>query len=463
MIYKYLLILLTIYSIPQYLYGACCIVNPVPAESHNVFQSVGDVAFFNGDCFAVLNPLPLNPSAATITTFSGFDCASLLNISTIGSEAVRTISVSPNGCVITTNFDALVPYSISGCALAVNVPGVAPIMPAGTTTVGAAFSPIGDCLVSANNGNNTVSVYSACGVPCAIADLMMSISTGAKTPANIAFSPILCNGFAFCAVLYSNASQVDLFQILQNCNLVFLGSIPTMGPGGTAMAFCPTLCNGKILLAVDILAQGTELLSIDPTTCTGTSVQFIDLTGQNYFFSSAYAFTPDGSCFISNDQFAPVVQLSVTNIYTVSPTTCTLTHAQGLNFGTNNTQGLAIRPDGQCMIITFPVSTTFGTINSYTFISNESTFSVNLSPALQVVCPGQSISLTANVSGGTGPFFFTFNGPNSFLTQGTNPSMSIPKPTTLNSGNYTVTVLDTGTGCETTSVPSQVVVKASNC
>lgn len=268
--------------------------------------------------------------------------------------------------------------------------------------------------------------------------------------------------------MYSDRNKVDLFTINDSTCLTPLAqfaSITTAGFGGQSIAFCPQPCNHNILLAVDIAGQGVEIFTINPTgtNCPSTSLGVIN-PGANYSHSTGFAFTPDGTCFISNDQFINAgVQSSVTNLYTINPFACVLTHAQSLNFGTFITKGLAINPSGTCVAITFPnpLATGHFQINLYTF--NSGSVAVNVSPALQVVCPNQSIILTANVSEGTGPFNFIWIGPNGFFQNtGTNPILTIPNPTVLNTGNYTVTVSD-ALGCQGISSPVEVVVKSILC
>ena len=88
---------------------------------------------------------------------------------------------------------------------------------------------------------------------------------------------------------------------------------------------------------------------------------------------------------------------------------------------------------------------------------------VSIAPAIQIVCPGESINFIANTSGGNAPLNFTWTGPNGFSEDtGNNPTLTISNPTLLNTGSYTVTVTDS-LGCQVTSQPAEVVVKAFVC
>ena len=544
MMRKYLLILLTLFCIPKYLYAACCTVTNVESFIGLNFAS-GNIAFFeNGanNCLAIVNP-----AAGMITTFNANDCALLLNQTSISSPSVTNIAVSntlPNNCVATTNGDVITYYTASGCSLTVSASVAVEV---GANAI--AFSANGGCAVSTSFVNSappaavltSYSVNSSCAL-----SHVNTVSTVPLFPINLSFPPsgFTCSGDTFFAVLYSNSNRVDLFSINNTCSIsqLPLASITTAGDGGQSIAFSPQLCNGNALLAVDIAGQGVEIFTIDPTTCTATSLGVTN-PGAHYSHSSGFAFTPNGTCLISNDQFINAgVQTSVTNIYSIDPTTCTLTNVQAMNFSTTITQGLAINPSGTCMAISFPNANPSGNfvINTYTFngsptvtitpsapfsvcsgqsfsltanpsptgtytfawtgpngfmaatktitindatVSDSGTYTVvvtdsnncssdpasntvtvndsptvNISPTIQVVCPGQSINFTANESGGTGPFNYSWAGPNGFSEDtGTNPTLTIPNPTALNTGNYTVTVTDS-TGCQDVSSIAQVVI-----
>lgn len=98
----FLLILLTIFSIQQFLYGACCSVTLKQG-----FLGLGNppenIAFFNdGNCIAIQN------SNGTITSFDISNCTLSLIEGVISSPNVTNIAVSSTGCVATPNFNQIV-------------------------------------------------------------------------------------------------------------------------------------------------------------------------------------------------------------------------------------------------------------------------------------------------------------------------------------------------------------------
>ncbi len=74
-------------------------------------------------------------------------------------------------------------------------------------------------------------------------------------------------------------------------------------------------------------------------------------------------------------------------------------------------------------------------------VVNVNQLSVSVSPSLESVCVGSTITLTANVSGGTAPYSYQWTGPNG-LTSTVNP-LVINNATLSNAGLYQVTVTDT--------------------
>ena len=68
--------------------------------------------------------------------------------------------------------------------------------------------------------------------------------------------------------------------------------------------------------------------------------------------------------------------------------------------------------------------------------------SVTISGARNV-CLGVPLVLTASVtSGGTLPFVYTWTGPNGFFQAGPNPTIKIPSVSSVNTGSYSVQVVD---------------------
>ena len=458
---KYLLMLLSLFFGPNYI-GACCTASLI--TNNVVAHPPGNMTFYNaGKCLAVSN----DDNTVTVIQFLTPECA--FGTNGTFNESNSSIVGSSGKCVAVVALDGYTIYTNSGCAL--DFASSAPAT--GVFALGIAFSPSVTCAFGLSSSLfppisyflDSYSVSSSC-----VVSLINTRSLTTGIPVNLAFSPFSCAGDPFFAVLYSNTNVVDLFAFNNStCAIRFFGTITTAGNGGESIAFSPALCNGKIFLAVDIAGQGVETFTIDPTTCTVTSLGVtnpkvpVNPSDFVYLNSSNYAFTPNGSCLISNDQFRNIntsVQDSVTNIYSINSTTCKMILTDAHDFSFNTSKGLAIHPSGSCMAISFPATFIGPVIAIYSL--NISVPTVSISPAIQVICPNKNepIKFTANASGGTGTLTYSWSGPNGFSEDtGTNPTLTIPNPTILNNGNYTVTVTDS-TGCEAISSIAQVVVSS---
>lgn len=93
--------------------------------------------------------------------------------------------------------------------------------------------------------------------------------------------------------------------------------------------------------------------------------------------------------------------------------------------------------------------------------SDSCTFSVTIPPPLAVmagsnspVCEDSTLYLTSSFSGGTPGYFFSWTGPDSFISDEMNPS--IPGVTLAAAGDYILTVTDTN-GCQATATVHVVV------
>ena len=455
---RYLLMLLTLFSIPNYLYSVCCKANLI-TDFVALDHAPGPMAFFNngsgGSCLAVVN------ADGTLTSYtidsSPSPCFLGINSTITPSAAPTNIAVfaavSPN-CVATTNGSEIIYYSFSGCSLSEAGHTTSPI-----NATAMAFSPGGNCAISTNS-SQSISIYSVSS--CAISH-KSDMSTIPFTPVNVAFSPHNCHGNTFFAILYSDTNHVDLFRIDNStCAITSLGSIILAGVGGQSMTFSPVLCNDNILLAVDVEDHGVQLFTINQAFCIISDLG-VTIPGTNYAFSTGYAFTSNGSCLVSNDQFIDShthIQTSVTNIYSIDQTTCTATITQQFNFHTTLSKGLAINSTGSCMAISFPSTNLGPTIGMYSLALNPSPV-VSIAPAIQIICPNQPIKFIATPSGGTPPYTnYLWSGPNGFSEDtGANPTLIIPNPTTLNTGNYNVMVTDSS-GCQGISSLAEVVVSS---
>jgi gliding motility-associated-like protein len=89
-------------------------------------------------------------------------------------------------------------------------------------------------------------------------------------------------------------------------------------------------------------------------------------------------------------------------------------------------------------------------LTSFAGYSQTCTLNVTISSPSSTICSGKSVTLTANVSGGTGPFTYIWN------TGESTSSIDVNK-----AGTYTVTVSDKTPGCQPKSTTYQVTAVAS--
>ncbi|MBX7222409.1 MAG: S8 family serine peptidase [Blastocatellia bacterium] len=100
--------------------------------------------------------------------------------------------------------------------------------------------------------------------------------------------------------------------------------------------------------------------------------------------------------------------------------------------------------------------------------SGSATVTVNAGPGHTVtagsnspVATGGTLNLTCNVTGGTGPFTFSWIGPGGFTSTSQNPP-GITSFSNARTGTYTVTVTDTGAGCAKSASTSVVTLVNGN-
>lgn len=84
-----------------------------------------------------------------------------------------------------------------------------------------------------------------------------------------------------------------------------------------------------------------------------------------------------------------------------------------------------------------------------------SSLTVLINPSQLTVCSDDTINLTAQVSGGSGNYTYSWTGPNAFISS--DSSISIPNATVANTGVYQVVVTDSSIGCTSTTSASVFV------
>jgi hypothetical protein len=91
----------------------------------------------------------------------------------------------------------------------------------------------------------------------------------------------------------------------------------------------------------------------------------------------------------------------------------------------------------------------FGTLSPVSFSANPN------ANAGGAVCIGGTLTLSANITGGTSPFIYSWSGPNGFTSTLANPTVTT-NATSANSGSYTLSVTD-AYGCPVTATFSVIV------
>jgi hypothetical protein len=203
-------------------------------------------------------------------------------------------------------------------------------------------------------------------------------------------------------------------------------SIVTGIPAGSSATLIWTITNGTCVLTDEVILTNNALPTVSLASqtnvlCFGASTGAINITAADGTAPYTYAWTGSGVIPTAEDQNG----LAAGNYSVI------VTDANG------------------CSSASLPVTITQpGAALTKTSISN--------SP----ICSGSTINLSASASGGTSPYTYNWTGPNGFIINN-NPTPFINNATTLNSGTYTVTVIDAN-GCSASSTTNVTVYPTLN-
>ncbi|CDK30306.1 immunoglobulin domain-containing protein [Candidatus Babela massiliensis] len=245
-----------------------------------------------------------------------------------------------------------------------------------------------------------------------------------------------------------------------------------------------SVCVGSTITLTANVSGGTTPYSYQWTGPNGFTSTVNPLVINNATLSNAGLYqvtvTDTNNCSGSSSSVVNVGQLSV-SIVPVSQSICigstiTLTanvnggiepysyQWQGPNGFTSNNQNVTINNATLSNAGTYQLTVT--DINGCSGVSlatvNVGQLNVLVSPAMEAVCIGSTITLTANPTGGVAPYTYQWSGPNGFIST-SNPAI-INNATLLDSGAYYVVVTDangcSGSGSSNISV-DQVIVSVS--
>ena len=240
----------------------------------------------------------------------------------------------------------------------------------------------------------------------------------------------------------SIASQTNVL-----CKGGTTGSVTVAGSGGTA-GYTYSKDGGTTYQAggtLGSLVAGSYNVTVkDANGCT--KIQAVTITEPATVLSSSITSQTNVLCKGGTTGSVTVAGSGGTAGYTYSKDGGTTYQASG-TFGSLVAGLYTIRvKDANGCTINQPVSITEPTVALSVIASSNSP-----------VCSNSTLSLAANGSGGTAPYTYSWNGPNSFTS--TNQSPTIVSPTAAATGNYTATVKDAN-NCTATTVVSVTVYSA---
>ena len=186
--------------------------------------------------------------------------------------------------------------------------------------------------------------------------------------------------------------------------------------------------------SVTIAAQPTiSSLTVAPSTTSICSGANITLTGATSggFGTSTYTWSGPGIATTTGSASTSPV-LTPTAVANVSGTYSVIVNYSGAN------------------CITSPVRVT---ASSYTVAPQPDVTALSVAPSSTIICSGGAITLTATSTGGAGTPTYTWSGPGLAGTTGSTATSSVLNPTVAStaSGEYSVTLAYSGTGCNTTA------------
>jgi 6-phosphogluconolactonase (cycloisomerase 2 family) len=189
----------------------------------------------------------------------------------------------------------------------------------GNTPKSVAYSPVfnGRIYVAvANNGDNSVSIFSSDAVTGVLTPIAGSPFTGISTPFAVAYSPVL-DGNLYLAVISNGTNKVRVYAIDSTTGALgsqVAGSPFNTGASPESISFSP-LVDGKLFAVVtNNGASSVSIYQVNTTTGVFTLIQ--TLTIPTGIGRAAYSPVVDGNLFAAVTDFADFVY-----VYSVDTTT----------------------------------------------------------------------------------------------------------------------------------------------
>lgn len=375
----------------------------------NVTNLPGDVSGLN---YVVI----VRDVANTVQFQNIFDYPDITIVSTskTNNTAKDCVSPAPNG-TLNANITGGSP---SGVTYTWNGPGgpyVSIVSPAVTGLAGGSYT-----LTVTDNAT----ACSATSAPVVIADPIPAVKTITPT-GNVN----VCPGSNFSITVQNSETDPDgvTYEVLVNGS----PSVPLVSALGTGSDLTLTLLSGNFADndVITVRAHYSSCTTYQPMTGSAT------IKIQN--LASSASITPNSRCVLA---FDGAIDLTVTGAIGALGYAWT-----GPGAFSASTQDITAVEDGNYQVVITDLTTTCNITSNFTVTSTKPVLSTSSVITNNSNCVGFNGAIDLTVLGSTGPFSFSWTGPNSF----TAISEDI---TALEDGNYNVTVTDNPSGCITTAL-----------
>jgi len=393
---------------------SCCSLNPTATTMIPTLPNgVQSITFTPSGCLATVNDLGEVNVYTPTSNPCVYDPTSTGEIDLAGPAF--NIASSPSGCLaVATSAGVTVLEPIGSCGNCIYAPSTTISSLVDTTAVG--FSN-DNCLATGDAGG-VVNIYGLLTPGTCTYDTTPVTTFTIPSPAQInalAFSPT-----TNCLVVGDMAGNVNVYSQISLCSYTITPSDTINLPDAvTSIAFdstgCPAIADNSGQVTIYQSGSGCTFVLPATTTIPVTSPAFV-------------AFSPVNGCLAVGSADGSISTYSPMGGCAYNPTPVSVIT------GGTPLSAIAYSPNG-CLA--------GGWANSINIYEPNATLATIISPDVSFVCFGQTIMLNALTTGGISPYTYVWTLPDgSTVSTGLSNTLTIPNPTEVNSGLYTVEVTD---------------------